>query len=464
MGRSRGSSARGPRRLWATVGSTAATKVLVMGVSGLLGIITSRLILTNFGIEAYANYGLLATLPQLLPFADLGIAAVVINAVAGSSDPRRDEMVRRTITSALRILIVSGSTIALVSGVLYVTGLWPVILGKGLLDDGGAFAAFLCLLVFGLVLPMGIGQRILVGLDKTSVQVGTQALSAPLILATVGLVAALALPAAAYLPVATYIASGAVSALCLAIAAHSLKGQFGRAVRDIPRLRRAPGVPVFNLAWPMLIQMVALPLAMQTDRLLLSHLATVTALAQYNLAMQLFSIVIQTIAAAGVALWPYFARARSQAQVASPWAPLIWFMIGGTLVACTLGLLSGFLADIISDGRIVLDPLLVVCFVVFVALQSVKYPLGMYMTDERGLKFQVVPTLLMIPIGLGSSWLLILAIGPAGAIAGSAIAVALCQVIPMTWYVRRDLARRRAEQADAGTADTAPTDPEASDS
>ena len=73
MGRSRDSSAHGRGRLWATVGSTAATKVAVMGVSGLLGIVTSRLILTNFGLEAYANYGLLATLPQLLPFADLGI-------------------------------------------------------------------------------------------------------------------------------------------------------------------------------------------------------------------------------------------------------------------------------------------------------------------------------------------------------------------------------------------------------
>jgi len=447
MGRSRGSSAHGRGRLWATVGSTAATKVAVMGVSGLLGIVTSRVILTNFGLEAYANYGLLATLPQLLPFADLGIAAVVINAIAGSGDARRDEMVRRTITSALRILILSGSTIALVSGLFYITGLWPVLLGDGLLDHGGAFSAFLCLLIFGLVLPLGVGQRILVGLDKTSVQVGTQGISAPLILAVIGLAATFGMPVAAYLPVATYIASGAVSALCLGIAAYSLKGQVRGAIRDIPRLRRAPGVPVFNLAWPMLIQMVALPLAMQTDRLLLSHLSSVAALAQYNLAMQLFGIVIQTIAAAGVALWPYFAKARARSDVVSPWRPLMFFIAGGTLLAGALGLLSDFLADVISDGRISLDPLLVVCFVAFVALQAAKYPLGMYMTDERGLRFQVVPTLLMVPIGLGTSWTLILLVGPAGAIAGSAIAVALCQVIPMTWYVRRDLSRRRRETA-----------------
>ena len=62
--------------MWRSVGSTAIMKVLVMGTSGLLGILTSRMILSHYGTDAYAQYGLLASLPALLPFADLGIAAV----------------------------------------------------------------------------------------------------------------------------------------------------------------------------------------------------------------------------------------------------------------------------------------------------------------------------------------------------------------------------------------------------
>ena len=61
----------------AAVGSTAAIKVVVMGLSGVLGIITSRMIIQNFGTDAYAQYGLLSTFPTLLPFADLGITKVV---------------------------------------------------------------------------------------------------------------------------------------------------------------------------------------------------------------------------------------------------------------------------------------------------------------------------------------------------------------------------------------------------
>ncbi len=81
--RARVGSARRRSGDWGVVGSTAVMKVLVMGLSGVLGIVTSRLIIENFGVDAYAQYGLLASLPALLPFADLGIAASVINRVAG---------------------------------------------------------------------------------------------------------------------------------------------------------------------------------------------------------------------------------------------------------------------------------------------------------------------------------------------------------------------------------------------
>jgi len=96
-------------------------------------------------------------------------------------------------------------------------------------------------------------------------------------------------------------------------------------------------------------------------------------------------------------------------------------------------------------------------FVLFVGLQAAKYPIGMYMTDKTGLTFQVAPILVMVPLTLGLSWFLIGEIGAAGPVLGSAIAVALCQVVPNLWYVSRDLSRRRAE-ADRQAA------PEASDS
>ena len=432
-----------PRGLLSTVGSTALAKVVVMGLSGLLGLFTSRLIIEHFGTQAYAQYGLLNSFPNLMPFADLGMAAVVINAVAGAEDVRSDEHARRSITTAMRILLVSGVLIAALAGLITLAGLWPTLLGAGITADGPV-AAWLCLTVFALVLPLSVGQRVLVGLRRTSTQVAVQTVVAPFMFASVSAVVLLTLPLGNFLSIFSYLASGLVSVICLVIAARAIRPQLGRAIRDIPRLRRAPGVPALNLAWPMLVQMIALPIAMQTDRLLLSHLTDGQELAAYNLTAQLFGMVLQAIAAGGVALWPIYAKARARRQVESPFKPMLWFAAVGLALAGGLAVLSGWIAAFVSDGKIGLDFWLVAGFVAFVAMQAMKYPLGMYMTDKRGLRFQVLPILLMLPINLGLSWYLIGVVGAGGPIIGSAVAVLLCQVLPNFCYVRRDLRRRRA--------------------
>lgn len=432
--------------MWASVGTTAVAKVVVMGCSGLLGLFTTRLIIEYFGTAAYAQYGLLNSFPSLLPFADLGMAAVVINAVAGAEDVSRDQYLRNAITTAFRILIVAGAVLAAVGVLISVLGLWPTLLGSGL-TEGGSTAALACLLVFGLVLPLTVGQRVMVGLRRTTTQVASQAVVAPFMLACVGTVVLAGLPVGGYVSVFSYIANSLVSVICLVIAARILRPQLGLAIRDIPRVRAVRGVRALNLAWPMLVQMIALPIAMQTHRLLLSHLTEGEELAQYNLAAQLFGLVLQAIAAGGVALWPIFARARAQRQVTSPFRACWAFLAAGLAIAGGLALVSGWIAEFVSDGQIVLPLWLVLGFVAFVAVQAAKYPLGMYLTDERGLRFQVWPILVMVPLNLGLSWWLIDEVGPAGPVFASTVAVLLCQVLPSAWYVRRDLRRRRAEAA-----------------
>ena len=69
----------------------------------------------------------------------------------------------------------------------------------------------------------------------------------------------------------------------------------------------------------------------------------------------------------------------------------------------------------------------------------------MYMTDARGLRFQMVPTVVMIPIAVGLSLWLIPSLGAAGSVLAVTLAVVVCQVIPNVLYVRADLRRRTRE-------------------
>lgn len=437
-------SARPGRSATARVlGVNAASQVVVMGVSGALAIVTTRLILGNFGIEAYAQYGLLASLVSLVPFADMGMAAAVMNVVSSSSSPRTDDGVRRTLLSAFRILLASACAFVLLGLVLTLTGLWPAVLGGSLLPGSG-WVAFGCVLVFSLTLPLGVGQRILTGLGKNHLQIRLQALAAPFILASVLTLVTLRADAGREVALLSYLAGLIVAGASTLLAARLIGPQLRAAVRDVPRVRSVPGARVLPTAGPMLVQLLALPIALQSDRLLISHLAPTSELAQYNLAAQLFGLVIQTIGAAGIALWPVFARARAEQRLTSPFPLVAAFAAGGVVLAGGLAALVPWVVPVVSGGRIQLDGWLVLGFVAFATVQAAKYPLSMYMTDARGLRFQVVPILVMLPVNLGLSWVLVAPLGAAGPVIASAVTVLVFQLLPSSWYVWQDLAARRA--------------------
>lgn len=428
--------------MWRIMGSTALAKLLIMAMGGILAVITGRLIIENFGVEAYAQYGLLATLPALLPFADLGVGAVVINSISASKDPRSDDQVTDSVVSALRILVISGASIATLGILLFVTGGWSIILGEAMLGWEGQMAATLCAMVFGLSLPLSIGQRLLIGLKRTTSQTMSQAVVAPFMLGAIALCVLLVIPAGPYLAVFSYLAMTLVSVLCLLMVSRSTGGMIWEYFRRVPRFRRFPGVPTMGLAWPMLLQMIALPVAMQTDRILLSHLRGSQDVAQYNIAAQLFGMAFQVINAGGMVLWPHFSKARADGEIRSPFRITGVFLAFGLVISTALAVVAPWLAKFMSGGQISLSAGLLIVFVVLTTLQAAKYPAGMYMTDFEGLRFQVIPIFCMVPLSLGLSIYLIGIWGPAGTVLGSCIAVLLCQLIPNIFYVRKDLRRR----------------------
>jgi len=245
----------------------------------------------------------------------------------------------------------------------------------------------------------------------------------------------------------SYIANALVSVICIVVAWRATRPLFKGALRDVPRLRSVRGVRIVNTAGPQLLQSLAIPIAFQTDRLLLSHLGQSQALAEYNLANNLFNMLTQTVMAAGVAMWPMFARARADKRIESPFKPAIAFSGGGFLLALALVAITPWAARVMSHGKIVLPTVLVWAFAAYVAVEAGKQPLGMYMTDPRGLQFQVIPVLILVPMNLAISWVLIGPFDAAGPILGSVISVVLCQILPYAWWVRRDVARRRRELA-----------------
>ena len=442
--------------VWAPIRRTALAKVVVMGVTGVFGLVNTRLIISHFGTDAYAQYGLLATFPNLMPFTDLGIGAVILNSVAGSSDLRHDAIVRRTLTTAIRVLLASALIIATTGVVLGLAGLWPTLLGAKLMDGGGVTAT-LCLVVYAAALPLSVGQRIVVGMGRSATQVISQGIVSPALTCMLLLAVVVRLEAGNAVSVMSYVANTLVSIVCVVVAWRTTRPLLSQALRDVPRLREVRGVRIVDTAGPSLVQALIIPIAFQTDRLLLSHLGGGQTLAQYNLAAQMFNLLTQTVSVTGMAMWPHFAKARADGRVESPFGAARSFAAMGGGLSLVLVLVAPWMASVLSDGKIELPVTLLGANVANVVVEAAKQPLGMYMTDPRGLRAQMIPVVILVPMNLVLSWVLIAPLGAAGPIAGSVIAVIVCQLVPYALWVSADLRRRRVQEDgdDDGSVDAA---------
>lgn len=434
------------RGMLASVGGSAIARLMVMPVSALLGIVVTRLILDNYGEATYAQYTLLVGIAALLPFADLGLSAAILNAAASANNPRTDLKLRGVLISCMRLLACCALVLMTVAVAVYALGYWDVLLGDGLSLESGALAATLCLAILALNLLVSFGQRILIALGLNTLVVLLGALQTPVVLFVLWLTISAGADGG-YIAVASYAGTFLVSVIAFVIAVRRTSPTIGIAIRQSfsPRVR---GERVLNVAWPMLVQMIALPIAMSSDRLVLSHLGTLDDLTEYSLTMQMFGPALGVLTTAGMSLWPVFARARA-AGTATPFSPhamagmfAALALIGGALIFA----LSGWLADLASGGRIALGWPILVAGGVFIIIQAIKQPYGMSLTDARGLAFQAVCALVLLPVNLGLTIALTPSLGAPGPLVGSIVAVILCQLVPNILLVRHRARRSTADE------------------
>jgi len=445
--------------VWRNVGLSAGARFLMMPVTAILGIVATRLILDSYGQLAYVQYGLLVGLTSLLSFTDLGLSAVVMNSVAQSPDVHRDHQLQRILLTTLRLLLGSAAVTVLAAVLLTRLDAWPHLLGQGLMPHTGSLVAGSCLALIGLALPFGIGQRILTGLGKNHLTIFVTGLQSPLVLLAIWLTVSLHLPAGPSLAVFPYAAILLLAVALTVVAARLLRPTLSAAARQVPS--RARGDRVGHVAWPMLVLMIASPLAMQTDRIVLSHVSSVAQLAEYSLAAQMFIPIWHLSNAAGMALWPIFAKERAGGEHRSPTSYALVFAGIATAGALCVSVASPLLSRLASGGQITISWEVLLAFAALQIFQAAKYPFGVYLTDSRGLRFQVWMVLAMLPVNLGLSILLGRAMGAVGPVIGSAVGVLVFQLFANWWYTRRVIRRNlRQQRSDAELATASSVSPE----
>ncbi|MHB1490849.1 MAG: lipopolysaccharide biosynthesis protein [Cellulomonas sp.] len=411
-------------------------RAVTLPVAAVAGLLAARVTVSSLGVDGYALFALVVGLAALNPIGDLGVGAAVTDAVARRQELGVDE-VQRVLRTSLRVLTVVSVVLALGAWALAALGLWAPVLGVPRSGDVEvAVAATLTLFAVGL--PLGLSNRLLLGAERNDLALAFQGGSGVAALLFILLATATRAPLWAY--VAAPSASVALAAATAWPIASSASGlSLPEAVRSAA-VRARPGSRIFHLAGPMVVITAALPIAYQSDRLLLSHLSSLGEVAIYSVGGQLYTSLFGLVGAAGMSLWPMFARRRAHEPVTRQELIrlMVVFTLGGVLLAVSLVALGPWVGHLVSKGKIDVGYGVFVAFGLLLIVHASWFPAGMLLMDRPGLRFQAVASLVMMVINVPASAWLAHDIGAAGPIIGSIGAIVISMWIP---GVRRALSR-----------------------
>jgi O-antigen/teichoic acid export membrane protein len=421
------------RRL-GVVGLSALVRIATFPVTALATFVSTSLIIGYAGASAYAAIMIVITLSQMVPYADLGIGAGVINTVSTSEDG--DAIRIQAIASAMRILLLSMCVLAGLGVLGAFAFSWSDVLslgGAGLRQMDPITG--LVIVLFAMTIPLGMGQRILLALLMNPLAIAISAVLPILSLLGTLLIVGCDLPAEllVFPPVIAGFLAGFL-ALCVA---------FKRVGFHWPAILRRRQFRLSGLLtqglWYLAISVVS-AFAFQWGRVVVGTRGSLSEVATYSIAMQFYAPLWSFFIAAGTSLWPVFARQRARG---ASYATLLTRMITYFLVASVtslIGLVSvgPWLASVLSHGLVETSPFLFVACGAMIVVQSVQLVLGVSLTSLRDLRFQALWGIPMAISVLVAIWLLVPTLGAAAPFVAAAGGVLLFQVIPSLLRVRRN--------------------------
>ncbi|MGU3432764.1 lipopolysaccharide biosynthesis protein [Actinomycetes bacterium M1A6_2h] len=417
-----GLDAKEKRALWGGVG----LRVLGTPVVAVVGLASTAITVRNTGPELFGFVSLVATLGLLLPFADLGIGAVVLSESSTDDEGRARQVIRR----AYRVLSLVSAGLAALAIAIGVAGGWSIVLGLTS-DYAHSWAVTTAVVLFALSIPPGLGVRILIGRNMN--HVATLILMANGVFGLVGVVVIRQLD----LDPIWYAVAAPAGVLC--------GGVVGTVVarRHLGRLTTSSGVheqPVTRLlrghGW-LFVTGIAVPVGLQAGRIVLSHLSSPTDLSQYALGAQFYALAWTVFSTAGLAFWPVFVRRRAATdRTVAMWRTATsWFALGGVVGGIGLATLGPTVATLLSENEIDLPYVVAAAFGLLLAVQCTHLPTGVLLTSTGEARWQAMCVVAMAVLSVGGAVLVAPTLGAAGVVCAAAAAVLIAQIVPDQLFV-----------------------------
>lgn len=408
----------------------AVARILSFIPNAAAALLASRFIIAHFGIPAFNGFTIAESLIVLLPLNDLGVGSAITSAFA-SGDPLGPEAEGVTLAAG-RAVALSALGMSFLSLFLAAGSLWQTLLGKASYGD---WFFGLAMVFFAAGFLPGLAQGMLLGVHRNHVTVLVQTLITPFALVGVLLLIAVngdgrwvvTLPAAA-LALVNFILAG--------FATRATKFSWRNLLRKLPWRRRYPGGSIRGIAGPRFILSLAVPLALQNDRIVLSHVAAPKDVAAYGVVIQIFAPITALVAAAAAPLWPIYIASKAKGS-SGPRVVLTTLLFFGptTAICAVLVALSGPIGQLVGDGKVHLGLMLPFAAAAMTVLSSAAFPVAMYLTSPKELRFVAIINVIGLPANIALSIVLARAMGAPGPLFATT-AVVFGQLLAAGYYIR----------------------------
>lgn len=413
-------------------------------VSFFCAMLATRLVLGHFGTDTLASVSLISTLVSLLPFADLGLGVVLVNATVAAREGFGVSDLRHGLQVILIALASTGTIVIVVGLIMGRLQLWSRVLGAASshAGDPNVILPWFCV-AFALYLFGGPALRILFGLGKADMVMALQSLPPALnLLGTYGVIRLGTAPwPLVFFPICSAILISVVFWV-LAVKGLHCAGIYLR--------QSDSGWASWNFACSFLatgrgglLLGTGTALLLQTDRLIASRSGVAAVeLAAIAVALPLFTATQSLLGAFGAHLWPRFSALRIRGE-------LRWDIIARSgLVSMTGGMLLILLfafgvpiyGHLVGFSGASLIPLGIVLGTLLFAQSTTLTPSSL-LTDSSYLRFQGLLAMVVGLLKVCLSVFLVTRFSVVGSPLASAIVVLLLQS-PALWIVAYRAYRR----------------------
>jgi O-antigen/teichoic acid export membrane protein len=394
-----------------------------------MGLATSHLIFKNFGLKGIGVISIVLSVNTFMMLAELGVGAVIVNGVAAKLSVSDSQFADSYFQSTKILRNSSWLTVVMILAML------PFDLLRKLLNlhNSGVsnISLTLAFMILALGLPARAGFYLLMGVGKNNFVIMLQTLPSlfMLLLASLAYVTGLTLNLVITL---STIGVTLTNFLCLFFARKLVPRKEDR-IFGLTKIRKT-AMPFFFATTFSLIPIRITPI-------LLIWFSTLNQVAIFAAVMSFYQPAVSIIQSAAPTLWAEFAKKRAKFE--NPSKMLRGTMVSGVVIGMLGSFAIYFLAPFLISKTISPDLVghhaLYLNFAIMVFMTGLLYPLAMFLTSDKGLKFQAINAGIVAFVFVGLCSALGRFLGAVGASYAFVIATVSIQLLPTFLYVRSEL-------------------------